>query len=81
MAVHAELEGRGVPKGNLSNPAGSARAQGRRGSKVLGVREPISHRRKDLQATPFFMELAPLIGKRRKAVAGPGTSHSLLEGS
>lgn len=34
----------------------------------------------DLQATPFLKELVPLIGKRRKAVTGPGSSHSLLEG-
>ena len=36
LAVHRRVQGRGVPKGNLANPAGSAGARGRRGPEVLG---------------------------------------------
>lgn len=36
LTVHGELEGRGVPKGNVANPAVSAGARARRGTEVLG---------------------------------------------
>jgi len=35
------------------------------------VKEPMSRSRKDLQTTPFFMELAPLIGKKKESGGWP----------
>lgn len=63
------------PQGKPANPAGSIGAKGNQGA---GASKPISCSMMDLQATPLFMELAPLIGKRK--VALPNNSHSLLEG-